>query len=189
MRTIQSARAISEYDPIHWHFWREDHRRELEKVQSFSELGDVVNRVIRDSGNKVHLLSAPMTSGGKGNGNKAINIKIVERMTEHLWTVEELRLLSHHPFETVLDRLHAEWKARDTTGGYCYELMEKFYGKILTPDNIEGMHFTYNWGTSKGASWEHDRCGKVGIPIHYRPQAFSDMIIQKLHQEGISLTE
>lgn len=148
----------------------EELKRRISRARSFERLAEIAaGYVIRDLGDKTHIVSGPISTGGVGSrdGNM-VRIK---------WTNDQLAkrfaIFDHSLFEDKIFELKRAWLL---SGGknYCWPILDTVYSRIFESGCIVEMHLMPDWRSSIGSKWERQTCQQLGIKITDIPLSFYD---------------
>ncbi|MES2930592.1 MAG: DUF4406 domain-containing protein [Patescibacteria group bacterium] len=141
-------------------YWKDEDWENLRKASTLADLYTIASRILNQmpQGNIIEVCG-PIGTGGRGSveANLAyFNEKI------HALQRDGHIVFDQMPFEDSMQRIKKELPvdAHDL-------ILSEFYLPLLTQGKIAAFYFLPGWETSKGATWEHDLAGRLGIPIHY----------------------
>jgi hypothetical protein len=82
-----------------------------------------------------------------------------------------LLVFDQTPFQEAMSRLV---KANQNSKEYCLDILHVFYRGIFKSGLVSTLLFLPNWESSKGATWEWEEAGTLGIkrelyPIEWLP--------------------
>ncbi len=155
--------SLVDLDPMHSQILLPEDLKAIEgfrtvpKVGTFEELGAIGLRALKRHGKKVHMISAPITSGHQPPGYEHISrITIFHALIEHVNELVGGKVFSPMPFELAMERVATEWKRnRRNKGRYCYELIEDVYGQWFRSGLVSHFHLAPTYVSSKGCRREH----------------------------------
>mgnify|MGYP001588536864 FL=1 len=145
-------------------------KQRIARARSFERLAEIaVGHVIRDLGDKTHIVSGPISTGGVGSrtGNMA-RIK---------WTNDQLAqqftIFDHSLFEDKIFALKKAWLLSGGRG-YCWPILDTVYSRIFESGCIVELHLMPDWRSSTGSQWEKQTCQQLGIKVTDIPLSFYD---------------
>jgi hypothetical protein len=151
--------------------WRLEDVLEAERAQNFGALVPVAERLIGRLRYPVMAISGPISTGGCGT--LAANLVRFQQAITRLETAFRDCVFNQLPFQVYLLRLLEGWPAER---GYCFDLLEEFYGPLFERRLIKSLFFLPDWESSIGCRWERERALKHQILVRdFPPQWLSEL--------------
>ncbi len=129
---------------------------------------DIAFQVLLAMPPKAAMVCGPMTSGGAGSLTE--NLKRFGRAIDILAATSE-NVFTQLPFENsmkVLREHSTYYKGGD-------HLLDAFYLPIFRSRLITRLYFLPDWGSSYGATWEHERAEEIGLDRRYFVEGFESL--------------
>jgi len=142
----------------------------LNSVCSFDELAEIaISMLARVKGEHAEIVQicGPMSTGGCGDFKK--NMERFNRSIE-VAQVHGVAVFNQVLFQDVVIKL-CNWKEGSP---YPMELLEVFYGRVLSSGHITKGLFLPDWESSVGARWERNLLSGLGIAIEDYPSSWLD---------------
>jgi hypothetical protein len=98
-----------------------------------------------------------MTTGGKGNVE--LNMTYFHRAID-VAREKGLIVFDQTPFQEAMSRLV---KTNHNSKEYCLDILHVFYRGIFKSGLVSTLLFLPDWESSKGATWEWEEAGTLGI--------------------------
>lgn len=135
---------------------------------TFDELAEIaISSLVRMKQDHTEIVQicGPMSTGGCGDFQKNMErfSRCVEVAQSHGIAVFDQVLFQH-----AVIRICA-WKEGEP---YPMDLLEVFYGKVLSSGHITKGLFLSDWQSSVGARWEWNFLSACGIPVEEYPTAW-----------------
>ncbi|MEN9913219.1 MAG: hypothetical protein RLY66_627 [Candidatus Parcubacteria bacterium] len=165
----------------HYQFLTVDDRRELNRIDSLSELAEIAIKIMKRLPKKVDMISGPISTG-PGNSLKE-RLRIFQLSIEKLAQDPDLTVFSQIPFENNIHAFAQRWRRIRGSKRYCQPILDIFYQRIFKSGCVGRLHFMPNYKLSVGAQWEHDIAPSFGIGQVYLPGDFIDDIVERVQQE------
>ena len=119
----------------------------------FSKLAEEAIADLKRLPQPVVRLSGPLTTGGFGYEENAKRFEKAEAVLKN----RGLNVFSYEPYE---DRIYAVYDS-----SMHEDVMTLFHTPILEIGLIKEAYFLPRWEESKGASYEHELCKRLGITV------------------------
>ena len=141
---------------------------EIRQAETFEELLVVARRIIERVPNPACMVCGPITTGGMGS--QRANVKILTTVIDDL-RAEGKNVFNQLIFEAAMMRI----KETPYYKGALH-LLETFYRPVFRSGRLKKLYFVPAWGSSFGASWEHEEARRLGIEIVYIPEILISLI-------------
>ncbi|MBN1274853.1 DUF4406 domain-containing protein [Candidatus Woesearchaeota archaeon] len=146
-------------------YWLPHHYASLVMASSFPDVGAVAMTVARSMPQPLCQVCGPISTGGYGSLER--NLELFGE------TIAALRMQGKHvfdqmPLEDSLLRIRASLgESYDWRG-----LLTDVYLPLFALGVVKTLYFIHGWESSRGARWEHDVAGRLGIARVYLPERF-----------------
>lgn len=128
-----------------------------QRAETIAELALVALRILSRMPQPIVQVCGPISTGGAGTMEQN-----VARFRQAIAVLQSrgLNVFDQMPFQESMIRISK--KTRES--GYCWEILDEFYGPIFRSGLIKRTYFLSGWRSSIGANWERRVVRKQGIP-------------------------
>jgi len=135
-------------------------------IQDFSGLVNIARYELSKFHGRAEIVCGPITSGGLGSVEK--NLAVFNSAIQGL-IIQGRPVFNQMPYEDALFRLQAEHERRHgrhpEDKSYNPVVLEEFYLPLFQTRGFSRAWFLPHWRTSKGATWERNTLGGLGVCI------------------------
>ncbi len=142
-------------------FWKERHKRLLEKAKSFSDVGRVAFAVQRSMPAPISQVCGPISTGGYNI--IARNMEMLREAIAHVARSEVV--FNQLPMEQSMFRIRAQLGESYNP----FELLNEVYLPMFEQPKLRRLYFVKGWRSSQGSRWEHEQALRLGKDIIYLP--------------------
>jgi len=125
----------------------------------------------------IGIVCGPISNGGVGKGDVAINMKVFSAAVTHFVQQQDGFFFSQVPFEDKIKELKQPDVIALGKPVANQKLLDVFYAPLFASGLIQKMHFLPDWRTSDGARWERQRGEQLGIAIHDIPMEIAQAFL------------
>jgi len=126
---------------------------------------------------QIGIVCGPISNGGVGKGNVAINMKVFAAAVTHFVQQQDGFFFSQVPFEDKIKELKQPDVIALGKPVANQKLLDVFYAPLFASGLIKKMQFLPDWPTSDGARWERQRGEQLGITIHDIPMRIAEAFL------------
>ena len=148
-------------DNYHLKYWTHNDLLTLEKVTSFSKMGDIGIEILQKMPKPIVQICGPVSTGKTGSIEQ--NIQRLQQAAVYLES-RGYYVFRQGIFEAKISELIKKYHSQKT---YCKDTLEIFYRKLFVSRLINSFYFLPGYEDSIGSLWEEDFAKRSGYISRY----------------------
>lgn len=148
-------------------YWTEEEKRQAAEAATMSQLARVAFTILERIPRPIVEVCGPMSTGGVGT--------LEGNLTRFRQAIVVLGRRGYHVFNQLpfqAEMLRIIQSGNTAKGGYCWDILEKFYEPIFASGIIARAFFLPGWHSSTGTRWERERATLAQIQISEFPESW-----------------
>lgn len=118
----------------------------------------------------------PITTGG--TGNTAMNLDVLRAVRLRLCEAGA-EIFDQTRYSEELRGYEKQWRLQNGSADYCWPILTEFYDPVFRAWIVGHAVFVPHSKTSRGATWEENTLGELGIPIrHLTPEELEHFLFR-----------